>query len=113
MEVDPELIVEGDFTEAAGIQAMQDSGLEITEEMVYLQSIQNSLARGEIDARYSIETIMGYANRIMEGMSERYWHFMKDQTDMHAGDAILDEMIHLLRYGLSSTNKTGQEAGLS
>jgi hypothetical protein len=36
---------------------------------------------------------------------------MANENEPHAGDEILDEMIHLLRYGLSSTNQSGQEAG--
>ncbi len=80
--------------------------VQLTEEMIYAQSIQNSLDLGEIDSRYSLETVMAYSGRIMEAMAERYWHYMANENDPHAGDAILDEMIHFLRYGLSSSNKT-------
>lgn len=80
---------------------------QITEESLYASAINNSLERGEIDSRFSMQTIMVYANRTMEGMSEMYWRFMADKEDVHEGDKILDEMIHVLRYGLSSTNKPG------
>jgi AcrR family transcriptional regulator len=78
---------------------------QITEESLYAKAIQNSLDRGEIDSRFSFSTIMTYANRMMEAMSEKYWEHMADKDDVHAGDEILNEMIHVLRYGLSSNNK--------
>jgi len=87
--------------------------IKVTEEMLYTSAIRNSLDRGEIDHRYSLELIVSYTGKVMEGMSELYWNFMANQEDLHSGDYILNEMIHFLRYGLSSTNKPGQEAGES
>jgi len=80
---------------------------QITEEAIYASAMKNSLERGEIDSRFSMPTIMTYANKTMEAMAEMYWSFMANEGDPHAGDNILDEMIHVLRYGLSSTNKPG------
>ncbi len=85
--------------------------IQITEEDIYNTAIENSLKRGEIDPRYSYETILNYSTKILENISELYWHHVATKNDPHAGDAILDEMIHLLRYGLSSINQPGQEAG--
>ncbi|MBN1952988.1 MAG: TetR/AcrR family transcriptional regulator [Bacteroidales bacterium] len=83
----------------------------ITEESIYLAAIQNSLGRGEIDSRFSVETILAYTGKIMESMGELYWHHLAEYHDVHAGDHILDDMIHILRYGLSSNNLPGKEAG--
>lgn len=79
----------------------------ITEEAIYAKAIQLSLERGEIDSRFTMESVLNYANKTMEAMAEIYWHFMANQGDPHAGDKILDDWIHVLRYGLSSTNKPG------
>ena len=79
----------------------------ITEEAIYAEAIRLSLERGEIDSRFTLESVMNYANKTMEVMAEMYWNYMANQGDPHAGDSILDETIHVLRYGLSSTNNPG------
>jgi len=85
--------------------------IPITEESLYYTAIQNSMKWGEIDSRYSFETILRYSNMVLESMSEQYWSHMASHNDVHAGDEILDEMIHFLKYGLSSHNQPGKEAG--
>jgi AcrR family transcriptional regulator len=85
--------------------------LDITEESLYYTAIQNSMKWGEIDSRYSFETILRYSNMVLESMSEQYWSHMASHNDVHAGDEILDEMVHFLKYGLSSNNQPGKEAG--
>ncbi len=84
---------------------------QITEESIYNTAIQNSLKWGEIDPRYSMETIMTYTKKMLESMGEIYWHYMADKKDPHAGDQILEEMIDILQYGFRSTKQTGKEAG--
>lgn len=79
----------------------------ITEEEIYMKAVQLSIERGEIDSRFTLEAAINYANKSMEAMAEMYWNYMANQGDPHAGDSILDETIHVLRYGLSSTNKPG------
>ncbi len=80
---------------------------QITEEAIYMRAVQLSIERGEIDSRFTLEAAINYANKSMEAMAEMYWSYMANKGDPHAGDSILDETIHVLRYGLSSTNKPG------
>lgn len=77
----------------------------ISPESMYLGAIQISIAKGEISDEYSMETILTYSQGIIEQLSSLYWKHMADNPKSEQGDHIIDEMISILQYGLSS-NKT-------
>ncbi len=78
----------------------------ICPESLYLKAIENSIKRGEISTKYSIEMILFYAQVMIDKMSELYWHQMT--RDPRSGEAVktISDMLSILKYGLSSSNKT-------
>jgi len=77
----------------------------ISPESLYVKAIENSLARGEISNQYSVEVILSYTMVLVDKMSELYWMHMTRQTKPDKDDSIITEMLSILRYGLSSSNK--------
>lgn len=78
----------------------------ISPESMYYGAVQISIAKGEISDEYSMETILTYAQGIIEQLSSLYWKHMADNPKSEEVDHIIDEMISILQYGLSSSNKT-------
>jgi len=78
----------------------------ISPESLYMKAIENSIERGEISTKHTIEMILFYAQGMIDKMSELYWHQMTSDSKPGNEDKVISDMLSILKYGLSSSNKT-------
>ncbi len=77
----------------------------ISPESLYYGAVQNSIAKGEISDQFSMETILTYAQGVIEQLSTLYWKHKAEDPQSKEGDIVIEEMLAILQYGLSSKNK--------
>lgn len=80
---------------------------QLTPEMFFMQAVQVSQERGEISRDYPLEMVMLFIQGMMDKLSEWYWLQISGGETSDRLDQLLDQMLSILQYGISKSNKPG------
>ena len=80
---------------------------QITQESLFMQALSVSMRRGEIHPDYPMELILVFIQGMMDKLSEWYWIQLTSNKHPDKADELFDQILSILRYGISKTNKPG------